>query len=78
VQSPLNQKSFKLNSISPNRQEEWLKMLSKMEKDLLVHLIKKELKDFEKDKNIVRHDIILLKGEEEYDGFLKSLIKKLQ
>ncbi|MFH1316396.1 MAG: hypothetical protein ABII01_02660 [Candidatus Woesearchaeota archaeon] len=53
-------------------------MINRMEKDLLISLLQNELKEFEKDKNIVQHDIVMLKGEEEYDDFLKALIGKLK
>ena len=51
--------------------------LSKQDKEVLKHLIEKELKEFDEDAEIVRHDIVLLKGEEQYDTYLKELIKKL-
>ena len=52
--------------------------LTPHEKELLKHLIDKEIKEFDKDASIVRHDIVLLKGEEEYDTFLKALKTKLK
>ena len=49
----------------------------KRDRELLRYLLEKEIALFEKDASIVRHDIVLLKGEEQYDSYLKQLLKKL-
>ena len=51
--------------------------LDKRDREILKYLIEKEIVAFDKDADIVRHDIILLKGEEQYDSYLKELLKKL-
>jgi len=52
--------------------------LDNRDKEILKHLIEKEIEAFDKDADIVRHDIILLKGEEQYDTYLRDLKKRLK
>lgn len=53
-------------------------VLTKREKELLHFLVEKELKQVEEEgENILRPEAVLLKGEENYDEFLKGLLKKL-
>jgi hypothetical protein len=48
------------------------------EKELVKYLVKKELKTFENEEKEIRPSLPFLKREEEYDLFLKALLKKLE
>ena len=52
-------------------------LIDQRQKEILRFLLTQELENFQKDEKFTRHDVIMLKGEERYDDFLKSLIKKL-
>jgi len=54
-------------------------VLKKREKELLHFLVEKELKQVEEEgEDILRPGIVLLRGEEKYEDFLKALLKKLR
>ena len=52
--------------------------LTQTEKDLIKHIIKKELKEFEQEEESIRPSAPFLAAEEKYDILLKNLLKKLE
>ena len=53
--------------------------LTKKETEFLAAMVKKELDSFEKDKKMIRDEkISFILGEENYDDFLKGILKKLR
>ncbi len=52
--------------------------LTKTEKDLIKHLIEKELKEFEGEEENIRPPVDFLAAEEKYGVLLKNLLKKLE
>ena len=52
--------------------------LSKTEKDLIKHLVEKEIAEFEQEEGTIRPPAGFLAAEEKYDVLLKELLKKLE
>ncbi len=55
-------------------------MLTDQEKQMLKNLVKKELEEFEKEEStiVIPEGLDFVKGEQEYEKFLKGLLEKLQ